>query len=184
MALRRKSVVKPWNTLLVPVMLLLTLLLGRLEDRVPGIPARVGSALLLASLVTCLALMVRAIVRMFGHGRWPCTSGVVTRSGVLRIDDGESVIYRPDLECSFSVDGRDYKTTALRPGHENISSSFGSRWRRLLDRYPQDAVVPVHYNPSEPSEAYLEGPGIVPVLLPLLLAAAITALLVTGEVSL
>ncbi len=184
MALRRRPVMKPWNMLLIPAMLFIAGLLGRLEERLPSIPAHISHPLLLMALTVCLALAVRALVRVFELGRWPCASGVVTRSGVLRMDDGESLFYRPDIECSFSVDGREYTTTTLRPGHENVSSSFESRWRRLLDRYPVGAFVTVHYNPHEPSEAFLEGDGIVPLLLPLLLAAAITALLVTGGGSL
>ncbi|MFO7627575.1 MAG: DUF3592 domain-containing protein [Candidatus Fermentibacteraceae bacterium] len=151
----RRAIIRPWNMLLMVGMLILAVLAGRISDRIPALPPEMASCLLLMAGTVTLAVLAKELLLYVRMRGWPGAGGVVIRSEIVRIDDGESIIYRPLVQCSYQVDGTGHTTEALHPGYENHSSSFESRWRKLVESYPVGTEVTVTYNPQNPSEAYL-----------------------------
>lgn len=172
----RKAIIRPWNMLLIVGMFILAVLAGRISDRIPDLPPEVTSHLVLLAGTISLAVFVKELLLRLRMRGWPRADGVVLRSETVRIDDGESIIYRPLVQCSYQVDGTGYVTEALHPGHENHSSSFESHWRRVVDRYPAGAVVTVIYNPQNPSEGYLRKTNSITAIAALIITLALLAL--------
>lgn len=172
----RKAIVKPWNMLLIVGMFILAVLAGRISDRIPTLPPEIASRIFLMAGTVTLAIFVRELLLFLRVSRWPRTEGVVISSEITRSDDGESIIERPLVRCSYQVDGTGHVTEALHPGHENHSSSFEWRWRKLVDRYPTGREVTVFYNPANPSEGYLAKANVLSAIASLILTLALLVL--------
>ena len=172
----RKAIVKPWNLLLIVFMIILAVLAHKVGDSIPELPPVVASNLLLFAGTITLAVFVKELLVLLRMSRWPRTEGVVISSEITRSDDGESIVYRPLVRCSYQVDGTGHVTEALHPGHENHSSSFEWRWRKLVDRYPTGREVTVFYNPANPSEAYLAKANALSAIASLILTLALLVL--------
>lgn len=172
----RKAIVKPWNLLLIVFMVILAVLAHKVSDGIPELPPEVASHLLLFAGTITLAVFVKELLILLRTGRWPVAEGMVTVSEVVRVDDGESIVYRPLVKCSYQVAGTGYVTEALHPGFGNHSSSFEWRWRRVVDRYPTGTEVRVFYNPADPSEAYLSKANALSAIAALLFTLALVAL--------
>lgn len=172
----RKAIVKPWNMLLIVGMFILAVLAGRISDRIPALPPWITSRIVLMAGTITLAVFMKELLIWLRMSRWPRTEGVVISSEITRSDDGESIVYRPLVRCSYQVDGTGHVTETLHPGHENHSSSFEWRWRKLVDRYPTGRAVTVFYNPANPSEAYLAKANTMSAIASLILTLALLAL--------
>lgn len=172
----RRMIIRPWNILLVACMFIMAILAHKVNDSIPGLPPEVASNLLLLAGTITLAVFMKELLGWLRMRRWPRAEGVVVRSEIVRVDDGESIIYRPLVQCSYHVDGTGYVTEALHPGHENHSSSFESHWRRVVDRYPAGAEVAVIYNPKNPSEAFLRRANPATAIVALIFALILLAL--------
>jgi hypothetical protein len=90
---------------------------------------------------------------------YPVTTGIVTgaemSSHTSTDSDGHtSTTYRADIRFRYEVDGRTYTSDTYRYGV--MSTSDHSHAGSVLERYPVDAEVLVHYNPRDPSDAVLE----------------------------
>jgi hypothetical protein len=81
---------------------------------------------------------------------WPTVKGRILERGIQSMQtDGRS--FTPRVKYSYTVAGTEYLgETVYRTG--NVGSLKDSA-RRLTDALPE--AIPVHYNPQEPSEAYL-----------------------------
>ncbi len=172
---RRRAVVKPWNILVIMGMVVAAVLFGRLSDRLPVLQRDVVPHALLGVTTVGAALFIRELLLRLRMGRWPQTQGAVTRSEVARIDDGESIIYKPAVLFTYLVDGREYASGSIRPGFEHRSSSFEGTWNRLIEKYPLGAPVTVIYNPAKPDEAFLGKGSLIPALLALILSVIAAA---------
>ena len=97
---------------------------------------------------------------------WPVTSGVILQSYVRTkhdnllgrtLEKGTTVTYR------YTAAGRTYTGNTVSFGQTSGGNA------EIVHRYPQGAVVEVHYDPDHPDLAVLEpGPGRGPDLLLLL----------------
>jgi hypothetical protein len=172
----RRAIVRPWNMLLVVCMFILAVLAHKVNDSIPELPPEVAFRLLLLAGTITLAVFVKELLLRLRMRGWPRADGVVLRSEIVRIDDGESIIYKPLVQCSYQVDGTGYVTEALHPGHENHSSSFESHWRRVVDRYPAGSEVMVTYNPQNPSEGYLRRADTITAIAALIITLALLAI--------
>ena len=112
-----------------------------------------GGFILLFSL---LALITGAYMgyRNFRVKRWPTTQGAIIEKSVVATDKATSARtahYEARVRYRFTVDGTEHEATGIRPALEITSQSEA---QKLIDGLGEQ--VTVHYNPDEPSEAYLQ----------------------------
>lgn len=116
----------------------------------------VGFILLIAS--------IWAIIKSISSKKWPTTDGVITASMIHENErtgssmSSSSTHYRPDIEFTYSVSGKSYKSTKLYFGVKLITIGGYFKSKKLAKKYPVDKQVKVHYNPAKDKEAVLE-PG-------------------------
>ena len=118
--------------------------------------------------------------------RWPTVTGKVIRTGSESyVEDNsteatdsdhphrgprqETVYTGAIIRYAFSVAGRDYQSTRRYVGRPVLSGSPRDA-AKVLARYPLNAPVTVHYNPSNPAEAMLEPANLANVWLALAVA--------------
>jgi len=68
--------------------------------------------------------------------------------------DDHQTVWAPRVTYNYEVDGKIY--TDHRIGLSEISHSDRGTAQAVLDRYPPNGAVTVHYQPDHPSEAVLE----------------------------
>lgn len=116
--------------------------------------------------ISCFGLVV--ILFFFGYRNyinsaknWPTVPGKVAASRVesyeKREDGKTSTIYTPAVEYTYTVHGNEYRGRQIRLGLTVEGSSVFAE--KTVARYPEGASVVVHYDPANPSNAALEGPG-------------------------
>ena len=86
---------------------------------------------------------------------WTETRCTMLRSGIVSSTSSRSATtYRPDVEYSYSFDGRNYTGNRLTlPG---ISFSSSDEARQAIEDYPRGATVACYVNSSLPSESVLD----------------------------
>lgn len=88
--------------------------------------------------------------------RWPCVTGVITRSEVRDVADDSGDLSEPCLEYSFEVAGRTFTGSARRFGFNGDLSRFREDAKARVVRFPMGAAVSVWHHPKQPSIAVLE----------------------------
>ncbi|GEP59231.1 DUF3592 domain-containing protein [Reyranella soli] len=91
---------------------------------------------------------------------WPLVRGSVLSSGTERIEnrsDGRTTVtYAPAVEYGYRVNDVDYVGRQVKLGVTmSASESYAAG---VSARYPKGAVVDVHYDPANPTNAALENP--------------------------
>jgi uncharacterized protein DUF3592 len=91
---------------------------------------------------------------------WPLVRGTVLSSGTERVqnrtDGRTTVTYTPVVEYGYRVNDVDYVSRQIKLGVAmSASESYATG---VAARYPKDAVIDVHYDPANPSNAALENP--------------------------
>ncbi len=94
---------------------------------------------------------------------WPSVKGRIVESRIekkikYKYDGREKkreVSYIPHIGYEYMVDGQHY--SGSRVSFNGISTTYWGA-KRLVDRYPENKMVDVHYNPDNPKNAVLE-PG-------------------------
>jgi len=91
---------------------------------------------------------------------WPLVRGTVLSSGTERIQnrtDGRTMVtYTPAVEYGYRVNDVDYVSRQIKLGvATSASESYAAG---VAARYPKGAVIDVHYDPANPSNAALENP--------------------------
>ena len=81
---------------------------------------------------------------------WPAVDGVITECR----PESEDNDLLPHIEFGYTVGGRDYVTTLQYPRSLTPDEEFKAR---CLEKYPKGAVVSVHYDPTDPSNANILG---------------------------
>ena len=159
---RRRVLFRPWNIALILGIAGAAAVLSPIE--MTGASREAAFRMMLVAALAGTALFIRELVMTLRILRWPVVPGVVTRSETVRVEEADSVDYRPVVEIAFSVEGREYRSKTVRRGIGNLSSSFESRWRGLVERYPVGTEVSVAYNPAKPEEAFAERLSLLPLL--------------------
>lgn len=86
---------------------------------------------------------------------WPSVEGRVVESEVLRKRDSEgSVTYHAEVFYEYRVAGMTYNGNRVAFG--DYGSSDPGHARGIVNRYPADRRVDVHFHPGDPAEAVLE----------------------------
>lgn len=99
---------------------------------------------------------MRAFVRGLSSRSWPVTKGVIRKAKVVKKRDSEGdEVSRQDLEYSYSVGGRTFRSTRLRFGiPRTLMWTSDSR-----PAYRRGEHVDVVYSPSRPSVSALTRGG-------------------------
>jgi hypothetical protein len=90
---------------------------------------------------------------------WPTATAEITSSqiiGTRRRKGG--AMYRPSISYRYDVGGRTLTGTRIQWGGQ-VSSSSESWARGIVERFPQGALVQVHYDPANPDNAVLDPDG-------------------------
>jgi len=92
---------------------------------------------------------------------WPLARGTVLSSGTEKVtkdsDGRRSVTYAPAIEYAYRVNDVDYVSRQVKLGVTlSASQSYAAG---VASRYPKGAVIDVHYDPANPSNAALENPA-------------------------
>jgi hypothetical protein len=92
---------------------------------------------------------------------WPLVRGSVLSSGTERVqnrsDGRTTVTYAPAVEYAYRVNDVDYIGRQIKLGATiSASESYAAG---IAARYPKGAVIDVHYDPANPSNAALENPA-------------------------
>jgi hypothetical protein len=104
-----------------------------------------------------LAFLTVAVVMGMARYRvvtsWPEVEGVVTRSevGEKRSVSGQRS-FEPQVEVQYTVEGREYRESAVFDGTRNYASA-----RRTVERNPVGERRVVRYNPGNPRDVRVEG---------------------------
>jgi hypothetical protein len=87
---------------------------------------------------------------------WPVTEGTVIHAEIAG-----TRAFRPEVTCEYQIDGHKYrlKTDLGTPGFGNKRSRRDTAGR-ILQEYPEGRTVQIHYDPEDPSRAFLRvGPA-------------------------
>jgi hypothetical protein len=110
---------------------------------------------------------------------WPTVPGKVVRSQVTPGRGGRAPSYKADVQYEYEVGGRQYVSSRISFGDHSRGDQRAAS-EALVDRYPPQRVVEVHYDPAAPEVAILEtdwtGSSLVQVAMGLLLLLAVAAL--------
>jgi hypothetical protein len=142
----------------------------------PAMPRFFALGLLVIG-VTMVAMALRHSARARETRGWTRTEGRIVESRVEKVEDeSEEHLDRTRfvIRYSYRVGGRTYESPQVWIGSAEASSSGEpGRW---VERFPPDAVVPVWFDPRDPSQAVLVrgGPG-RELRLVLLVGAALAA---------
>jgi len=89
--------------------------------------------------------------------KWPTVQGSVISSKLsLRKDNEGKTMYAPDINYTYSVDGKEYTGTNIRT--IDGSTSMKQSVKKQLEKYAKGTSVKVYYDPEFPDSAVLE-PG-------------------------
>ena len=91
---------------------------------------------------------------------WPSVTGTIVKSGVESYSElvgkTHSTLYRPALEYSYLVHGREYRGNQIKLGL--AVSGNESYAQKVAGKYREGDSVEVHYDPANPGSAALENP--------------------------
>ena len=99
------------------------------------------------------ALRSRAAV-----GRWNTTKGRVIERGVYQPNQpmlsARAFRYSPLVRYTYKVDGKDFESNSILPSRIQAPRHSTIKWaHKQADSFGDEVVV--HYNPTDPAEAYL-----------------------------
>ena len=79
--------------------------------------------------------------------------------------DNSTTTYRPDVEFTYTVDGKEYRSDLLRPSIIVTSYPSHEGAAEVLAPYPVGATVTAHVDPAHPERAFLDPtPTVAPIV--------------------
>jgi hypothetical protein len=104
-----------------------------------------------------LVIGVRQLQRSVASQDWPTASGVIQNSSVEAKSDSDSgTTYHAEILYDYTVDGTKYSGNRVDFGEYGTGEPTHAR--RIVNRYPPEKKVEVHYLPDDPELSVLE-PG-------------------------
>jgi hypothetical protein len=125
-------------------------------------PQAESNIVVLAGAIGLVALLLFIGARRYSKqaANWPAVRGTIVSSRIEeyqeRIDGTLRTSYRPAIEFSYAVRGREWRSTQIKVGLE-VSGARASA-EKTVAKYPAGSEVEVHYDPANPSNAALENP--------------------------
>ncbi len=119
-----------------------------------------GALPLLIFLLLGLAIAnhgMKEVLKSRRSTRWPTTEGLITRSEVKVDRDGGCTSYSPDIEFSYTIGEKAYRSTSVRVGR--IAMRGRADVEAFNNRYLVGHVVTAAYDPNNHAYAVLE-PGL------------------------
>lgn len=87
---------------------------------------------------------------------WPSTSGTVLMSSVQSKHTGRSHSIYPVVVYVYVVNGQSYQSQTIKAGEQFLNVRVSGQAQATVNRYPIGSTITVYYNPSNPSESFLE----------------------------
>ncbi len=100
---------------------------------------------------------IPTIQKAYESVHWPSVQGAIIVSHFSSDSDSDGTTYKADIGYDYSINGQNLSGSTVSFGAPN--SSNASEIRAIVNHYPLGALVPVYYNPDDPSISVLE-PGI------------------------
>ena len=125
-------------------------------------PHAESSIVVLAGSIGLCVLLLFIGMRRYSKqaANWPSVRGRIVSSRVEeyqeRIDGTLRTSYRPAIEFSYAVRGREWRSTQIKAGLEMSGTRASAE--KIVAKYPEGGEVEVHYDPANPSNAALENP--------------------------
>jgi hypothetical protein len=122
-----------------------------MKNLIPGI---FGLLFGMAGFLTGLkALRNRGVV-----DRWPTTKGRVIERSVFQPKHAMLSVsafrYSPLVKYTYQVDGKEFESNSILPSRIQLPRHSSKKWaQKQADSFTYE--VTVHYNPTDPTEAYL-----------------------------
>ena len=88
---------------------------------------------------------------------WPSVEGKVIKSELSPSTFARrrgGVNYSPNIRYSYTVNGR--KLTSNRIMFGGVMAGRASKMQKYIERYPEDSIVKIYYDPTNPESAVLE----------------------------
>lgn len=85
---------------------------------------------------------------------WPTTEGIVTFSEVYTSTDSDGTTYGATVNYRYTVNDQSYNGDKV--SLTDYSSSSRGRAEDIVERYEEEDIVTVYYDPYDPSKAVLE----------------------------
>lgn len=116
------------------------------------------STLILALIITAFIgvfdfMMIGPALRQIAARSYPTTTGNIVSSEIETSTDSDGSSHRPRITFSYEVNGQMYESSTWRYGDLGLSDSTYAR--EIIDTYPSEKQVTVHYNPVRPRDAVL-----------------------------
>jgi Protein of unknown function (DUF3592) len=89
--------------------------------------------------------------------RLKTVQGQVTHREIYTTSTGAKTSYHPLVKYGYRVDNKSYESSSV--GLAKVFYSTKEDAEKTVEQYPPGKVVTVHYDPSDPSTAYLELQG-------------------------
>ena len=124
-------------------------------------PPSKGSLALFAALSLAAGVMLLLVARLpraIASLGWPATEGVVISSEVAESGLYTDESWYPHVSYRYSVNGEEYTSEEIEV-IQVANSSTDYYANQVVERYPKDKRVEVHYDPGNPAIAVLE-PGV------------------------
>lgn len=124
--------------------------------------ANVPVVIIAASMAVLVLLFFIASWRLSRRAAgWPLARGTVLSSGTEKVEKHSNgrrtVTHAPAIEYTYRVNDVDYVSRQVKLGVTmSASRSYAAG---VASRYPKGAVIDVHYDPANPSNAALENPA-------------------------
>ena len=160
-AAKRSSEPPTWAVAIVIASFALVVITGYVVARLYP-HANVPVVIIAASMgVLMLLFFVASWMLSRRAANWPLARGTVLSSGTEKVtkdsDGRRSVTYAPAIEYAYRVNDVDYVSRQVKLGVTlSASQSYADG---VASRYPKGAVIDVHYDPANPSNAALENPA-------------------------
>ena len=95
---------------------------------------------------------LKASLRAKQAQSWPTVHAELSACELINNSDSESISLEVKVVYHYTVKGQSFTSDKIHPAY---SSSSASGHQNLYHKLNNAAVVEAHYNPSDPSEAYL-----------------------------
>ena len=120
-----------------------------------GLAAGWGFTLFWCTISFFVAVMIGSpLLADLGTGDWPETEGVITSSEVYTSESSEGgSSFCLDISYEYTVDNVNYTGYRVSYSSEDSCDSWS---QNADDDYPEGKIIPVYYDPSDPSESVLE----------------------------
>lgn len=123
---------------------------------------KVGAGILIVAGFVMLTSFGHQAIQAIRSSSWPTVEGMVTESKIVqRTGRRDRKTDVPIITYRYAVDGIEHVGTRLFFGSQHSESwTAGAKWttdtKEYIDRYPQGALLMVHYDPSDAATSVVE----------------------------